>query len=47
VQGNIVITRYGQGWRGLKPKHAQEHGAVAGEDDQAGVYHSKYDSFDH
>jgi N-acetylated-alpha-linked acidic dipeptidase len=29
VRGKIVITRYGQGWRGLKPKLAQEHGALA------------------
>ena len=28
VAGKIVIARYGQGWRGLKPKLAQEHGAV-------------------
>ncbi len=28
VRGKIVITRYGGGWRGLKPKLAQEHGAV-------------------
>lgn len=28
VQGKIVIARYGAGWRGLKPKLAQEHGAV-------------------
>jgi N-acetylated-alpha-linked acidic dipeptidase len=28
VRGKIVITRYGQGWRGLKPKLAQEHGAI-------------------
>ena len=28
VQGRIVITRYGGGWRGLKPKLAYEHGAV-------------------
>lgn len=28
VQGKIVIARYGQGWRGLKPKLAQDHGAV-------------------
>jgi N-acetylated-alpha-linked acidic dipeptidase len=28
VKGKIVITRYGQGWRGLKPKLAYEHGAV-------------------
>jgi N-acetylated-alpha-linked acidic dipeptidase len=28
VKGKIVITRYGAGWRGLKPKLAQEHGAV-------------------
>jgi N-acetylated-alpha-linked acidic dipeptidase len=29
VRGKIVITRYGKGWRGLKPKLAQEHGAIA------------------
>lgn len=28
VEGKIVIARYGAGWRGLKPKLAQEHGAV-------------------
>lgn len=28
VRGKIVITRYGGGWRGLKPKLAQQHGAV-------------------
>ncbi|MHB1056399.1 MAG: transferrin receptor-like dimerization domain-containing protein [Rhodanobacter sp.] len=28
VRGRIVITRYGGGWRGLKPKLAQQHGAV-------------------
>jgi len=28
VRGKIVITRYGNGWRGLKPKLAQEHGAI-------------------
>jgi N-acetylated-alpha-linked acidic dipeptidase len=28
VQGKIVIARYGGGWRGLKPKLAQQHGAV-------------------
>ena len=28
VRGKIVITRYGGGWRGLKPKLAYEHGAV-------------------
>jgi N-acetylated-alpha-linked acidic dipeptidase len=28
VRGKIVITRYGGGWRGLKPKLAQEHGAI-------------------
>ncbi|MCP5410670.1 MAG: M28 family peptidase [Alphaproteobacteria bacterium] len=28
VKGKIVIVRYGKGWRGLKPKLAQEHGAV-------------------
>ena len=28
VKGKIVIARYGAGWRGLKPKLAQDHGAV-------------------
>lgn len=28
VRGKIVIARYGKGWRGLKPRLAQEHGAV-------------------
>lgn len=28
VTGKIAIARYGGGWRGLKPKLAQEHGAV-------------------
>jgi N-acetylated-alpha-linked acidic dipeptidase len=28
VKGKIVIARYGDGWRGLKPKLAQEHGAI-------------------
>jgi N-acetylated-alpha-linked acidic dipeptidase len=28
VKGKIVIARYGQSWRGIKPKIAQEHGAV-------------------
>ena len=28
VKGKIVIARYGAGWRGLKPKLAQEHGAL-------------------
>ncbi len=28
VKGDIVIARYGNGWRGLKPKLAAEHGAV-------------------
>ncbi|MBU6248464.1 MAG: M28 family peptidase [Xanthomonadaceae bacterium] len=28
VRGKIVLTRYGGGWRGLKPKLAQEHGAA-------------------
>jgi len=28
VNGKIVVTRYGGGWRGLKPKLAYEHGAV-------------------
>jgi N-acetylated-alpha-linked acidic dipeptidase len=28
VKGRIVIARYGNGWRGLKPKLAYQHGAV-------------------
>lgn len=28
VKGKIVLTRYGKTWRGLKPKFAQEHGAI-------------------
>jgi N-acetylated-alpha-linked acidic dipeptidase len=28
VKGKIVIARYGAGWRGLKPKLAQEQGAI-------------------
>ncbi|MEO8747604.1 MAG: PA domain-containing protein, partial [Rhodanobacter sp.] len=28
VRGKIVITRYGGGWRGLKPELAQDHGAI-------------------
>jgi N-acetylated-alpha-linked acidic dipeptidase len=28
VRGKIVIARYGQSWRGIKPKLAAEHGAV-------------------
>jgi N-acetylated-alpha-linked acidic dipeptidase len=28
VRGKIVLTRYGGGWRGLKPKLAQQHGAI-------------------
>jgi N-acetylated-alpha-linked acidic dipeptidase len=28
VKGKIVITRYGDNWRGLKPKLAYQHGAV-------------------
>jgi N-acetylated-alpha-linked acidic dipeptidase len=28
VKGAIVIARYGENWRGLKPKVAAEHGAV-------------------
>jgi N-acetylated-alpha-linked acidic dipeptidase len=28
VKGAIVITRYGNSWRGIKPKVAAEHGAV-------------------
>jgi N-acetylated-alpha-linked acidic dipeptidase len=29
VKGAIVITRYGGSWRGIKPKVAAEHGALA------------------
>jgi N-acetylated-alpha-linked acidic dipeptidase len=29
VRGKIAIVRYGKGWRGLKPKLAQDNGAVA------------------
>ena len=28
VKGKIAVARYGGGWRGLKPKLAQEHGAI-------------------
>ncbi len=28
VKGKIVIAKYGQCWRGIKPKLAQEHGAI-------------------
>jgi N-acetylated-alpha-linked acidic dipeptidase len=28
VKGKIVITKYGHSWRGIKPKVAQEHGAI-------------------
>ncbi|MGH6887904.1 MAG: M28 family peptidase [Rhizomicrobium sp.] len=28
VKGAIVIARYGKGWRGLKPRLAEEHGAI-------------------
>ena len=28
VKGRIVIARYGENWRGLKPKLAYEHGAI-------------------
>jgi len=28
VQGAIVLARYGESWRGIKPKVAAEHGAV-------------------
>lgn len=28
VQGAIVIAKYGQSWRGIKPKVAAEHGAI-------------------
>ena len=29
VEGKIVIARYGGSWRGIKPKVAAEHGAIA------------------
>ena len=28
VKGKIVIAKYGHSWRGMKPKVAQEHGAI-------------------
>src|SRR5690242_8583187 len=28
VKGKIVIAKYGRSWRGIKPKVAQEHGAL-------------------
>lgn len=28
VSGKIVIAKYGRSWRGIKPKVAQEHGAI-------------------
>jgi N-acetylated-alpha-linked acidic dipeptidase len=28
VEGKIVIARYGESWRGIKPKLAAEHGAI-------------------
>ncbi len=28
MQGKIVIAKYGHSWRGIKPKVAQEHGAI-------------------
>ena len=28
VKGKIVLARYGRSWRGIKPKVAQEHGAI-------------------
>ncbi|HET9057825.1 MAG TPA: M28 family metallopeptidase [Chitinophagaceae bacterium] len=28
VKGKIVIAKYGKSWRGIKPKVAQEHGAI-------------------
>ena len=29
VKGKIVIAKYGRSWRGIKPKVAREHGAIA------------------
>ena len=28
VRGKIILARYGAGWRGLKPRLAEEHGAI-------------------
>ena len=28
MKGKIVIARYGASWRGIKPKVADEHGAI-------------------
>ena len=47
VKGKIVIARYGTGWRGLKPKLAQEHGAVGCliYSDPANDGYAKWDSY--
>ncbi len=48
VKGKIVIARYGVGWRGLKPKLAQDHGAIGciiySDPDQDG-YHAENDVY--
>ncbi|MDB5738499.1 MAG: folate hydrolase, partial [Sphingomonas bacterium] len=47
VKGKIAIARYGGGWRGLKPKLAQEHGAVGCliYSDPANDGYAKWDSY--
>ena len=47
VKGKIVLARYGGGWRGLKPKLAQEHGAVGCliYSDPANDGYAKWDSY--
>src|SRR6202789_3906155 len=49
VKGAIVIARYGQGWRGIKPKVAAEHGAIGCiiYSDPSGDGFAKGDSFPH
>jgi len=47
VKGKIVLARYGAGWRGLKPKLAQEHGAAGCliYSDPADDGYAKWDSY--
>jgi N-acetylated-alpha-linked acidic dipeptidase len=47
VKGKIVLARYGGGWRGLKPKLAQEHGALGCliYSDPADDGYAKWDSY--
>jgi N-acetylated-alpha-linked acidic dipeptidase len=47
VKGAIVIARYGENWRGIKPKVAAEHGAIGTiiYSDPSGDGYAKGDSF--